>query len=314
MKKAILVILFCSIVLQSREYSSFIHSTNQHITQLLFYRPYTQTALLKDENAVNIDISESNVFQKSEKLNADFEITTLEVTYWYKYSKKLELSFNYPIYFLSKGFLDDGLDTIHHTLGITTTREHDGHTNNQFHFLSGNIDKSKSYWVSGNPQLELKYLLYNQNNLYLSNILGIKLPLGRKANGFSSGYVDFMGALALQKNYDNIIFLTNIALTYNGKNRVDETIESKRLRYFITVATAFNIYKNVDFLTSYLYESAPYSGEDVKYNSHSNFLQFGLRVWLKNKDYIDLYFNQNTIPRHNEADVTFGLSYFFKGF
>ena len=67
------------------------------------------------------------------------------------------------------------------------------------------------------------------------------------------------------------------------------------------------------FLFTYQYSSAPYKSDDKKFNSYTHLLQFALRKNLKDKEHIDLFFNQNTIPRHNEADVTFGLSYFFKG-
>jgi hypothetical protein len=311
--KRLLTLFFFHSLLYAQEYSSFIHSTNQYTNQLLFYRPYTQTAILKEDSFYNVDLSESNIFQKSDTIEADFEITTLEFAYWYRYSDRVELSFDYPIYYLSSGFLDDFLDSVHHSLGITTTRENDGHINNQIHFISGNINKTKSYVASGNPQIELKYLLYNKNKIALSSIFGIKIPLGDTDDGFSSGGVDFMGALALQKSYEKVMFLFNFAVTYNAKHRVSTEIVSKKNRYFSTLATEFNLYKSIDFLASYLYESAPYSGGGEKYDSASNFLQFALREKLKNGEYIDIYFNQNTIPRHNEADVTFGLSYFFKG-
>ena len=302
-----------SVILLGKEYSSFIHSTNQYTNQLLFYRPYTQTALLKKGDFLNIDISESNIFQKSETIEADFEITTLELAYWYRYSDRIEFSFDYPFYYVSSGFLDNFLDFVHHSLGITTTRENDGHVNNQLHFISGDIDKTQSYFASGNPQFELKYLLFNKDNLALSSLFGVKIPLGSESDGFSSGGVDFMGALALQKTFQNFMLLANISFTYDSQHKVTEEIVSEKFRHFLTIATAFHLYKKIDFLTSYLYESAPYSGGGEKYDSASNFLQFALRADLDNDEYIDIYFNQNTIPRHNEADVTFGLSYFFKG-
>ena len=86
-----IVILFLVNQAFTQDFSSHIHSTNQHINQLLFYRPYTQTALIKNKNSFNLDISESNIFQKSENLEADFEITTVELTYYYVYSNKMEL-------------------------------------------------------------------------------------------------------------------------------------------------------------------------------------------------------------------------------
>jgi hypothetical protein len=310
MKKLFAPLLLSSF-LYAQEYSSFIHSTNQYTNQLLFYRPYTQTALLKKDNFYNLDISESNIFQKSDTLEADFEITTIEFAYWYRYNNNIELSFDYPFYYISSGFLDDFLDFVHHSLGITTTREHDGHINNQLHFISGDIDKSQSYFASGNPQLEVKYLLYYQKNLSCSSIFGVKIPLGKENDGFSSGGVDFMGAIALQKDYDTMMFLLNFAVTYDATHKVDEDIVSKEFRYFYTVATQFQLYRKIDFLASYLYETAPYSGGGEKYNSASNFLQFALRDNLEDGKHIDIYFNQNTVPRHNEADVTFGISYFF---
>ncbi len=306
----------------SQDFSSHIHSTNQHINQLLFYRPYTQPVIIKSKNSFNLDISESNIFQKSENLEADFEITTVEFTYYYVYSNKMELSFNYPLYNVTAGFLDDGLNFVHETLGIATTREHDGHKNNQLNYqIDGSVDKTSSYLASGNPQIELKYSLYSTNNFYISVNSGIKIPIGKSSNGFSSEKIDIMSALQVQKIYDEVTWILNSALTFNGKYDIDSDINSERLRYFISLANQFPLtyllplgfLEKSDFLFNYQFSSAPYKSDDKKFGSYSNLLQFAIRTQISKNEYIDIFFNQNTIPRHNEADVTFGLSYYFKG-
>ena len=90
-----------------------MHSTNLYVNQLLFYRPYPQSTDIVKNYSMNIDLSQSNIFQKSDSIEADFELTAIELTYYVPISKKIELSFNYPLYYLSRGFMDDGLDLIH---------------------------------------------------------------------------------------------------------------------------------------------------------------------------------------------------------
>lgn len=306
----------------AQDFSSYIHSTNQHVNQLLFYRPYTHSAMIKSSSSINIDIAQSNIFQKSENIEADFEITTIEFTYYYTHSSDIELSFNYPLYNVTAGFLDDGLDFVHETLGIATTREHEGHVNNQLRYaITDKMDKESTYLASGNPQMELKYSLYSKNEVYMSLSSGIKIPIGESENGFSSEKVDIMSGLQIQKNYDEASWLFNAHLTFNGKYNLAPDINSKEVRYFISVANQFpleyliplKIFNKSNFLFHYQYSSAPYSSNDEKFGSHSNLLQFAIRTIINKQEYVDLFFNQNTIPRHNEADVTFGFSYHIKG-
>ena len=300
----------------AQEFISPVHSTNQYINQLIFYRPYTQSALIKEKASINIDISQSNIFQTSTNLRADFGLTTLDLTYYYPLSDSLELSFNYPLYYTSKGFLDNFLDTVHDTLGITTTRLNDGHVANQFSYIvTDKIYKTSAYFASGNPQIEVKYALYAQDDLFASVNAGVKIPLGNTSNGFTSGKVDVMGGLQLQKNYETISWIANFNISYNGERELSSEITSERLRYFFYLANKFTIpfegLSTFDFLFAYQFSSAPYEGDDVKFNSYTHLLQFALRKYLEDDEYIDFFFNQNTIPRHNEADVTFGLSYHF---
>ena len=112
MTRIMLLVFILLSSLNAQPFGSPIHSTNQYINQLLFYRPYAQSPLIHD-HMINIDISQSNIFQESENLEADFGLTTLEFTYYVPLSKNLELSFNYPLYYVSSGFMDNGLDFIH---------------------------------------------------------------------------------------------------------------------------------------------------------------------------------------------------------
>ena len=300
----------------TQEFISPVHSTNQYINQLIFYRPYTQSAVIKEKASINIDISQSNIFQTSDNLRADFGLTTLDLTYYYPLSDTLELSFNYPLYYASKGFLDNFLDTVHDTLGITTTRLNDSHVANQFSYIvTDKIHKTSAYFASGNSQIEIKYALYKKDDFFASVNAGVKIPLGNTSDGFTSGKVDVMTGLQLQKNYETISWIANFNLSYNGERELSSDITSERLRYFVYLANKFTIplesLSGLDFLLAYQFSSAPYEGSDVKFNSYTHLLQFALRKNLKEGEYIDFFFNQNTIPRHNEADVTFGLSYHF---
>ena len=300
----------------AQEFVSPVHSTNQYINQLIFYRPYTQSAVIKEETRINVDISQSNIFQTSNNLRADFGLTTLDLTYYYPLSDTLELSFNYPVYHISKGFLDNFLDTVHNTLDITTTRLNDGHIANQFSYMvTDKINKTSAYFASGNPQIEIKYALYQKDDFFASVNAGVKIPLGSTSDGFTSGKVDVMSGLQLQKNYETISWIANFTMSYNGERELSSEITSERLRYFFYLANKFTIplesLSALDFLFAYQFSSAPYEGSDVKFNSYTHLLQFALRKYLNEDEYIDFFFNQNTIPRHNEADVTFGLSYHF---
>ena len=319
-------VFFLSIIaIQSfaQEYINPIHSTNQYINQLIFYRPYTQSATQKENSSINIDISQSNIYQNSEILEADFELTTLDFTYYHRYSDKLELSFNFPFYYISKGFLDSPLDFVHTSLGIITTREHEGHINYQLNYkVADQIYKQSSYFALGNPQIELKLYLYSKNNLLISANCGVKIPLGKVEDGFTTEKFDFMGGIQMQKDYQKISWLLNVAATLNGKREISEDIDSSRVRYFVSSSNKFALssiipfdYKlDSDFLFTYQYSSPPYEGSDEKFSSYTHLLQFAIRNDLNNNSYVDVFFNQNTIPRHNEADVTFGLSYNYKGF
>ena len=307
----------------SQDFVSPIHSTNQYTNQLIFYRPYTNSAMIKKTDKINIDLSESNIFQKSENLLADFEITTLELTYYYPISDSIELSFNYPFYYVSKGFLDKPLDYVHSTLGISTTRENEGHIDNQLNYqITDKINKESAYFASGNPQVELKAALYESSSFLVSTNAGIKLPVGDTKDGFTSGKVDLMAGIQLQKNYEKVSWISNFIITLNGDRELSSDITSQRMRYFFYLANKlpfsyllpFDYHSKTDFLFAYQFSSAPYESSDEKFSSVSHLLQFAIRNYLSDDSYIDMYFNQNTIPRHNEADVTFGLSYYFKGF
>ncbi len=220
----LMLILFSSLNAQS--FSSPVHSTNQHINQLLFYRPYAQSPLIH-EHTINIDIAQSNIFQKSENLEADFGLTTLEFTYYLPLSKNLELSFNYPLYYVSSGFMDDGLDLIHNSLGITTTRDNENHINNLSTYrVTDKIDQSGTYFVSGNFQTELKAKLYDESDFALSINGGIKVPIGSSDKGFSTSKIDFMSALQLQKTFRQIRWISNFSVTYNGTHDLSEDIKS----------------------------------------------------------------------------------------
>jgi len=298
----------------SLDFSSLIHSTNQYTNQLLFYRPYTQSAMIRDVDSFTLSLSESNVFQKSDNLEADFEITTLDMSYYYRYNSNIELSFNYPFYYISKGFLDDFLDEVHSTLHIATTREHEGHINNRLRYrLLDNINKNSSYYITGNSQIELKYNLYRKDNLYLSTNIGIKIPMGNVEDGFTTSKIDYMSGVQLQKNYNDFLIVSNAVVTLNTNYRLSSDIISQKYRYFISLGTEFKLIESIDFLFIYQYGSSPYKSSDEKFDSYTHLLQFALRKDLKENQYIDIFFNQNTIPRNNEADVTFGLSYHCKG-
>lgn len=279
--------------------------------------------MIKKRDSINVDVSQSNIFQKSENLIADFEITTLELTYYYPISSSLELSFNYPAYYVSKGFLDKPLDYVHSTLGINTTRENEEHIDNQLSYqVTDKIHKDKAYFASGNPQVELKLALYESDGFFMSTNVGVKLPAGNENDGFTSGKIDIMSGIQLQKNYDKVSWIGNFAITLNGERDLSSDITSQKIRYFfylankfpLTYLVPFHYHSKADFIFAYQYSSSPYESSDKKFSSYSHLLQFAIRNYLRNESYIDIFFNQNTIPRHNEADVTFGLSYHFKGF
>ena len=280
----------------------------------MFYRPYTQSSMIKNRDSLNIDLAQSNIFQKSENLEADFEITTLELTYYYPISKEIELSFNYPFYYLSSGFLDSSLEYVHSTLGIETTRENEGHINNQITYrVTDKINKDSDYYVSGSPQIEIKYLLYEESDFLVSTNLGVKIPLGSVDNGFTNAKLGLMSGVQLQKNYETISWLVNLVLTLDGERELSDDITSNQLRYFFYLANKFQITDTTHFLLAYQYSSAPYEAYDDKFSSPTHLFQFALRKKLSTNNYIDLFLNQNTIPRHNEADITIGLSYHFQG-
>ena len=152
--------------------------------------------------------------------------------------------------------------------------------------------------------------------------LYLKIPLGNVEDGFTSGKIDLMAGLQLQKNYDEVSWIGNFIVTLNGKRDLSSDITSEKMRYFFYLANKFPLTylipfdydTKADFLFAYQYSSAPYESNDEKFSSYSHLLQFAIRNYLSDDSYLDIYFNQNTIPRHNEADVTFGLSYHFKGF
>lgn len=304
----------------SENFTTPIHSTNQYTNQVLMYRPYTNTAVIQEEQHITMSISQSNIFQKSANLLADFGLTTLDFTYTAPLTKNCEFSFEYPFYYVSRGFLDKPLDFVHTTLGITTTRENQGHIDNQLTYrVTNKIAKKNPYYASGNPQIEIKYLLYNKKKLSLAMNAGIKIPLGKTSNGFTNGKVDYMYGIALQKEYHSVAWVANAVLTYNGERRLSQEIVSKRVRYFFFLANQFSLksllpltfFDRWKFLFAYQYLSAPYESQDKKFSSYSHFLQFALRSCLDKERYLELFFNQNTIPRNNEADVTFGLTYHF---
>ncbi len=268
--------------------------------------------MIRDVDSFNIDMAQSNIFQKSDNIEADFEMTTFDFTYYFIVNREIEISFNYPFYYISKGFLDDFLDSVHSTLQIATTRENEGHINNQLNYkITDTIYKTESYFVTGNPQLEIKYNLYNKNEIYLSTNFGIKIPMGNSEDGFTTNKIDIMSAIQFQKNYNLLSFVTNAVVTLNATHKLSSDIISEKYRYFISQSMQFNFFNKSDFLFTYQYSSAPYKSHDEKFSSHTHLLQFAIRENLKDGKYIDLFFNQNTIPRHNEADVTFGVSYCF---
>jgi len=271
--------------------------------------------MIRDVDSLNISLSESNIFQKSDILEADFEITTLDISYYYRYNSNIELSFNYPLYYISQGFLDQFLDEFHSTLHIATTREHEGHIDNQLTFkIDDTIYKDSNYYVSGNPQIEMKYNIFSKEDLYIATNFGIKIPVGQTQDGFTTTKVDLMSGLEIQKNYENFMLLSNFVVVYDSKYRLSSDIISHKYRYFISFGTQFDFLMQTDFLFIYQYSSSPYISSDEKFDSYTHLLQFAIRKDLDNGRYIDLFFNQNTIPRDNEADVTFGVTYHFKGF
>ena len=315
-------ILFALLVssVEAKDLTTFITSTNQYSNQLLFYRPYTHSAMIKENFSTTVAVEQSNIFQRSENLDADFGLTTLDILLEYPINERVSLSLEYPLYYFSEGFLDGFLDGVHKTLGIATTREHDGHKSGEFHYnFAGEIVEEKSFYASGNPQLEVAYLLYKSDTLFLSTRVGLKLPFAKKEYGLSSDGVDIMASFALQKNFRTFAVLLNTVVTKNAPYKLEESIIAKEYRYFFSVATQFPLrslveyplLKGWDFIALYSYNTSPYSATDVKYDSPSNFMQFALRKELLKSKYIDLFFNQNTIPRHNEADVTFGIAYHF---
>lgn len=284
------------------------------------YRPYTSAAVIEEQQQTTVSISQSNIFQKSTNLTADFGLTTFDVTYAAPLTKNFAYSFEFPLYYISRGFLDKPLDFVHKGLGITTTRENEGHIDNQMTYtVTDKIAKSNPYFAVGNPQIELKYLFYNDNTFSVAVNAGIKIPLGKTSDGFTNGKVDYMYGVALQKEYHSVAWITNFVITYNGKRKLSQEIVSKKIRYFFFLANQFPLrpllpfefFDRWKFLFAYQYSSAPYTSRDKKLSSYTHLLQFALRNYLDKKRYIELFFNQNTIPRHNEADVTLGFTYHF---
>ncbi len=314
------IMLFVTKELMAQSFTTPIHSTNQYINQVIMYRPYTSAAVIQEQEDVTMSISQSNVFQKSTNLTADFGLTTFDLTYSTPVTRSFAFSFEFPLYYVSRGFLDKPLDFVHKGLGITTTRENEGHVDDQMTYtITDKIEKYDPYFAAGNPQIEIKYLLYSDAKLSFAMNAGIKLPLEKTSDGFTNGRVDYMYGLALQREYDSIAWITNVVITYNGERRLSPDIVSKQIRYFFFLANQFSLkpllpfafFDRWKFLFAYQYSSAPYASQDKKFSSYTHLLQFALRNYLESKRYVELFFNQNTIPRHNEADVTFGLSYHF---
>ena len=206
------------IYLEANQFSAPIHSNNIYVNQIIFYRPYPQSALISKEKYFNIDLSQSNIFQVSKNIETDFGLTSLEFTFTTPLvNNTLELSINYPLYYVSTGFMDNLLDLSHHTLGQTTTRETRGHINNHSTYKIGtSIDRSGNYFASGNPQIELKLNLLNKRRYALSINSGIKIPIGQAKDGFTTEKIDFMIGTQFQKEFDNFLWTTNFSITYNN--------------------------------------------------------------------------------------------------
>lgn len=313
-------ILLCTATLQADPWGAPIHSTNTYVNQIIFYRPYAQSAAIADHPDTLITLSQSNIFQQSDTLTADFELTALEFTQFLPVWDSFQLAFNIPLYYVSSGFMDGPLDTVHRALGITTTRENEGHVNNRSRYRVGNdVMRSGHYFAVGNPQVELKAALLDSGAAAVALTTGIKLPLGKTSGGFTTEKTDYMAGVLADYSAASVRWTANASLTFNGRRSVTDEIVSEPWRYFLFIGNEISLESIVPnkmagpfhLLLGYTYMSAPYAGADEKFSSHSHLLQAALRTFFSKGSYLDLFVNQNTIPRHNEADITLGLTYRF---
>lgn len=320
MKRRNFAVLLYAATLQADPWGMPIHSTNTYINQIIFYRPYAQSATMAGTPHTILTLSQSNIFQQSDSLTADFELTSLEFTQYFPAGKTFQFAFNLPLYYVSSGFMDGPLDTVHHALGITTTRENEGHVNDRSMYRIGNdIMREGDYCAIGNPQMELKAALYDSGTAAFALTAGVKMPFGKTSNGFTTEKTDYMLGLLSDYTDASVRWTVNAYLTANGKRSVTDEIVSMPWRYFLFVGNEIslgNVFSKepsgpFHLLLGYTYMSAPYSGPDKKFSSYSHLLQAALRAFFNAENYLDIFINQNTIPRHNEADITLGLSYHF---
>ncbi|WP_456390010.1 DUF3187 family protein [Hydrogenimonas sp.] len=315
-KFALSLLLFSALFLQADTFGP-LEATIQHPARLQFYAPYPEGCDIADDDKLHVGVGlfQTNDYEKERHYFLDYGLATLQLSTIYAYGNRSEIRVILPVHHIYGGFMDNALDRFHTVTGTLNGSRHNLEGKNRVHIRvfdhdgSPLIDKEGAYTVLGNLQIEHKTLLpFHAYGIRHAVTVGIKIPLSKKKDGFSTEKVDAMAGWLTQKVWENDALFANFNVVKTGTYRMGSILKSKPLLYFAYLGYERRTAADRSWLFEYKFASSPYRSDDNSIDASSNVVDIVWRHRFKGNK-LDVFISENLSPFKNTPDFTIGVRY-----
>ena len=317
MSKSALSLLLCSALLLTADDFGPLEATIQHPARLQFYAPYPEGCDIAKEGDLyfGVGLFQTNDYEKERHYLLDYGLATLQLSARYAYSDRSQIRVTVPIHHIYGGFMDNLIDGFHTVTNTYNGSEHnaEGKFRVQMRLIDRDgsvlIDKDSSYTVPGNLQIEHKTLLpFQTYGIRHAATLGLKIPLSKKEDGFSTEKVDAMVGWLMQKTWENDAIFANVHLVKTGTYRMGSILKSRPLLYFAYLGYERRTAADRSWFLEYKFASSPYRGGDDSIDTYSQVVDLVWRHRLRGNR-LDIFISENLSPFENTPDFTIGVRY-----
>lgn len=269
----------------------------------------------------NITVSSFTPATSLYNINIDAEVSRMTLDLRYGLSEQLEAGLEVPYLSLSRGYLDNFVESFEDGIGARTprSRERQGSYNYNYSFIYNNqglIDKKHSSEGMGDIVLKVKYQVLKENEYsYMPDISlrsAVKFPTGRKKDLIGSGEFDYgLGITADKSFFNRIRVYSGLNVIFIQKPSFFDAIGLKKEMFSGMTGLEYFFTNRFSVITQVTGNSSPYPSSETNVLDNSGLeICFGANYRFKEKENMSwrFAFTENMLSA-SSPDVSFDTGF-----
>ncbi len=265
----------------------------------------------------NITVSSFTPGTSLYNINIDAEVSRLTLDLRYGLFERLEIGMEVPYLSLSRGYLDNFVESFEDAIGARTprSRERQGSYNYNYSFIYNNqdlINKKHASEGIGDIVLKTKYLIAQEDKYsYMPDISlrsALKFPTGRKKDLTGSGEFDYgFGIMADKLFFTRVCAYAGLNAVFIQKPSFFSILDIKKEIFSGMIALEYLFTNRFSLTTQVTGNTSPYPSSETNVLDNSGLeFGFGVNYRFKEKENISwrFAFTENILSA-SSPDVSF---------